>query len=1412
MQKRSIYLLIVVVLILAILGYFYTFEKTLFSPLSQEKISSLEETKDQAIKQEANPQEKASKQNLISLTLNQNEKVQIFKEKMLIYSRQAGDQKETFTFSPGPLVQDEQDKLEVIRSRGYIVEFTEEPLVKTALSAQKRGADTTSAVQQQKQAIDAKSNTIKSALVNKNAQVEKTFSKAFAGAYINTNDEASIKELKDQGLIKQYWPNYIVEANLLESVPLIDANDVWLLDANGNRCDIARVDSSITSPTNNPSVTADAIAPTTKKITPEQQIPGPCITGKGIKIGIIDTGIDYTHPDLGGCSIIQYQNGECIKVSGVDGYDFVDDDPDPMDCHGHGTHVAATAAGKGTLADGRKIYGVAPDATIVAYRVLTCDGWGYDYWIIDAIERSVDPNQDGNFSDHLDVISMSLGGGGTPDDPMSIAVDNAADAGVTAVIAAGNSGSNENTIGSPGTSKKAITVGAVDKELNMAYFSSRGPVIWQNENNGKTYSLMKPDVVAPGVNICAAQWDSAWEYSQCLDDQHTSISGTSMATPHVSGLVALMKQRNKNLVPEEVKSILHKTSHPLPYSEKITTQGRGIVNAMDAVFFNNPIIVALNPIELGDRYLDFTGYIAGPITNYELAYAPNLPLSEIENWTTILIGNQSGPLSYENFDITTLADGNYLLRLRAFDTQGRTFDDYGYFQVKKFTVIEPLNNDILNSKNNNTIKIINELNLSIDNFEVEYTFEGGPYTNQGIRIIQAQGHELIAQLDANTIQQTGYIDNLKITINENNLEDVLLVHQLYFDTTLKVGWPQKILAEEGIHPHWGFKFWYWLGYLEPAIGDVNGDGLDETIVYAGGNPPKLKIFSNSGNLIQTIPVGEIEEWGVAGGNLHYPLLADLDNNGDEEIIAYNYLDQGDVSMVFAFNGDGSLIPGWPVTLTKDFHATLMAADLNNDNSLEIIVKGNDIWNEESITIISANGMIINNWLYDDSELGGGVNWYPAIGSLDSDNEMEIVTTSPREVYIDGGDINNGSLSVYNPDGSLIWKKDIAGQPMSPNVADIDNDGQQEIIVGVEYSSNVFPDERFGGLYVFDKFGNIKSGWPQLMGWNFYSNPAIFDYNHDNLLEIAASRLGFVTYAFTHNGEIITPWPQYTCWNDWYGAIAGSLSSNIGILISSGSYYCGGGLYGWDLGTNQLESFPKITDVDIQAPSIIADIDQDQKTEVIGSSDWDYDSVTQKYKKRGSIYVWETNDNLQQQFQNWPYFHHDKQLTGCYDCETINNTNCTESWQCGPWSECINGTQTRNCVDINNCGTIYHKPPTSQSCGVINSTDAFNLYYNETLGASLTNNGDVYLRIYCRQNSTCEPPNGDSYIIYNTNNEPVAFITDQGKMCIEGYGCSNQQASCNATTNDFIIQDTNGQPKVVISNSGELCYTGNMIIG
>ena len=325
---------------------------------------------------------------------------------------------------------------------------------------------------------------------------------------------------------------------------------------------------------------------------------GKAITGQGVRIAIIDTGVDYMRTDLGGCL------GTGCKVEG--GWDFANNDANPMDDHGHGTHVAATAAGIGMVGSTR-LYGVAPGAHILAYKVCSSAGSCSSSNVIAAINRAVDPNNDGNPADHVDVISMSLGANcGTysascgPTDAQSNAVNNATAAGVVSAISAGNAGPTASTVGSPGTAATAVTVAAgcsphgdlstttrcpSGNNTPVASFSSRGPVVY----NGTDYK--KPDITAPGVMICAARLSTAFSTSpDCFDSRHVRISGTSMAAPHIAGVLALLKQANPNYTPADIKNLVKSSATSFGSSVTYNDQGAGLVNVQKAI----PIVSQLS--------------------------------------------------------------------------------------------------------------------------------------------------------------------------------------------------------------------------------------------------------------------------------------------------------------------------------------------------------------------------------------------------------------------------------------------------------------------------------------------------------------------------------------------------------------------------------------------------------------------------------------------------------------------------------------------------------------------------------------------------------------------------------------------------------------------------------------------------
>ncbi len=265
--------------------------------------------------------------------------------------------------------------------------------------------------------------------------------------------------------------------------------------------------------------------------------------GSGVKVAILDTGIDYTHPDL-----------DDVYAGG---HDFVDDDNDPKDENGHGTHCAGIVAAED---NGEGVIGVAPHASIYAVRVLDAYGSGYTSDIIAGIDWAIDNG--------MDVISMSLGGG-SYDSAFNDAVNRAYNAGIVVVAASGNDGKNQ--ISYPAAYDNAIAVGAIDKDHQLASFSNYGP---------------EQEVVAPGVDIYSTMPTysvtlTSWWYG--YSKNYDTMSGTSMACPMVAGVVALILSANHDLTPAQVRDILHTTSTDLGPSGWDERYGYGEVNAPAAV-------------------------------------------------------------------------------------------------------------------------------------------------------------------------------------------------------------------------------------------------------------------------------------------------------------------------------------------------------------------------------------------------------------------------------------------------------------------------------------------------------------------------------------------------------------------------------------------------------------------------------------------------------------------------------------------------------------------------------------------------------------------------------------------------------------------------------------------------------------
>ena len=291
--------------------------------------------------------------------------------------------------------------------------------------------------------------------------------------------------------------------------------------------------------------------------------------GEGVTVGVIDTGVDPSHPDLSG-KVLAFK-------------DFVEGEEDAYDDQGHGTHCCGTIAGGN--AGGTHI-GVAPKAKLIVAKAFSSTGSTQTSWLLAAMEYMADPDGDPSTDDAPQIVSNSWGG--SPSSTVYLeATQNWLALGIFPSFAAGNSGPGSGTVGTPGAYPEAFAVGATNSSDDIAYFSSRGPVTW----DGVEY--VKPDVSAPGQGI----------YSAKPGGGYTSMSGTSMACPHVSGLVALILQAKPNMVVSAIKRLLEENSLDLGNTGKDNVFGSGRVNAlasMDIAISGGRILGRLLDAESGE--------------------------------------------------------------------------------------------------------------------------------------------------------------------------------------------------------------------------------------------------------------------------------------------------------------------------------------------------------------------------------------------------------------------------------------------------------------------------------------------------------------------------------------------------------------------------------------------------------------------------------------------------------------------------------------------------------------------------------------------------------------------------------------------------------------------------------------------
>lgn len=489
-------------------------------------------------------------------------------------------------------------------------------------------------------------------------------------------NETELQELLNNSDVDHVEVETQFHALLQDSVPLINATKTWALQSNGMN-----------------------------------------LTGLGQTVCIIDSGVNYTHSDLGGCYGNNNASSGC-KVIG--GYDYVNNDADPMDDDGHGTHVTGIVSANGA------IMGVAPDSKIIAIKVLNASGSGTTGNILAGMDWCINNATRFNIS----VISMSLGDAGNyvtycdsiyPD--FSSEINSAIAKNITVVVASGN-GYNYTAISLPACIRNATAVGATDKSDVIAPYSSRSSIM---------------TLFAPGTNI----------FSTWFNGGYAVGSGTSMATPHVAGAFAIANEYlnsvGRKKTPKQLESTFNATGKQITdISSGLVYSRINVYNAITALDADKPVVSLVSPAN---------GTLLSGVNQMFRCNSTDLALTNVTFylWNSTSLYNQtstgiSGPFYLYEINVSNMVNDNYKWNCLFTDANGNYAEaagNYSLFGNIMTNLISPANGSYTNSGTNfscesqsegkhalsnvtfylwNSTKLIYNKNITISGFDNTTTF------------------------------------------------------------------------------------------------------------------------------------------------------------------------------------------------------------------------------------------------------------------------------------------------------------------------------------------------------------------------------------------------------------------------------------------------------------------------------------------------------------------------------------------------------------------------------------------------------------------------------------------------------------------------------------------------------------------
>lgn len=801
-----------------------------------------------------------------------------------------------------------------------------------------------------------------------------------------------------------------------------------------------------------------------------------------VMIAVIDTGVDYNHPELQGKVVL--------------GHDYANNDEDPMDDNGHGTHCAGTIAAKANNSIG--IVGVCPNCKILAIKALDNSGSGSLFDLSQAIREASNKN--------ARVINASWGAEISGDLVIDEAIEYARSLGTIMIAAAGNENADTKFF-YPASNPGVIAVSATDQNDQKASFSNYGDRIdvsapggMGNEFDGQSRA---------GANILSLRARGIDPYGDgktIVGQEYLRLRGTSMAAPHVSGLVGLLFSFRPDWQIEEVRQVVRSSADDIGAEGWDIYNGYGRINVFRAInvgSVNTAKIFSPKSNAFMENTVEIKGIAAGSsFFSYSLEYGQG---TEPSQWTTIVVGNspklsiteELGEISSRSFSA-----GFYTIRLRVNSSDPSIPVAEDRLILRKIPMKWYLSGD----------RFSNEIFLWSNPVLTDLNKDGDTEilvgTSDTTYVISSTG-EVLRELSTSEYYAGGYITaNVGDLEGDGNKEIISQTKQALTSGALRLfkqddteitnnNWPKNV------------RFGSTYPNFSNTLVDVNNDDRLEILgtIYNGDGTWGLYLWNNEGRLYNSSwPKERLRVTSALAGRIT-----------DKESLQIITIDM--TPTVHVYSPEGLEIAHWSIPVPEDEQILgppdfITLSDVDKDGLDEILTTITVLGPEQEnstvrvyLYVYKGNGQLLlgERPVIVDRHLS--YNQIPIAGFFNKTNVPQIVLTT------------NYGIEVRNLDGSLAWSKDIGTTAAGATLYDIDGDGNLEIAVTRVINPAVFIYRSDGTSFEAEGLSNPI----ELSGRQGLISPLIADIDNDNHIELVVHTMGGGIGAFDLG---IKNWPQY----------------------------------------------------------------------------------------------------------------------------------------------------------------------------------------------------------------------------------------------------------------------------------------------